>query len=72
MRPIPQVGAAPHCPAGHFSRIATGRKTPAQAISITINVAESSAEVAASPSSPGLRGKGAGRRMRGGAALEIE
>jgi len=69
--PIAEVGAAPHCPAGHFSPYSDGEKEAgrnAGALSAMLTIGESGDDSAPLPVT--IRGEGAGRQVRGGAGLE--
>ncbi|TIP80985.1 MAG: hypothetical protein E5X63_29575 [Mesorhizobium sp.] len=66
-----QVCAAPHCPAGHFSRYNDREKDAFAKDFVNVQRCRLRAEVAASPLRPATtRGEGAGRRMRGGADID--
>ncbi|RUW69365.1 hypothetical protein EN786_25880 [Mesorhizobium sp. M4B.F.Ca.ET.143.01.1.1] len=65
---MPGAGAAPHCPAGHFSPYSDGEKEACADGFANLRSRKKGAGVAVSPFSPFLRGEGAGRQMRGGAA----
>ncbi|RWE59547.1 MAG: hypothetical protein EOS67_09570 [Mesorhizobium sp.] len=68
MRISAGVGAAPHCPAGHFSPYSDGEKEACADDFANHRRGKKSADVAASPVLPvTMRGEGACRRMRGGA-----
>ncbi|RWP26683.1 MAG: hypothetical protein EOR03_32025 [Mesorhizobium sp.] len=64
------VGAAPHCPAGHFSPYSDGEKDPSSTVSPTTGVA-GRAPRGSQPLSPRLRGEMPGRAMRGGADIDM-
>ncbi|RWB22727.1 MAG: hypothetical protein E5W96_02220 [Mesorhizobium sp.] len=64
-----QVGAAPHCPAGHFSPYSDGEKDALADGFANYQRRGMDAGVAACHLLPvTIRGEGAGRRMRGGAS----
>ncbi|TJV68995.1 MAG: hypothetical protein E5X76_27400 [Mesorhizobium sp.] len=62
------VGAAPHCPAGHFSPYSDGEKAAIADGFANHRRCRKWRRGCGQPS-PRLRGEGAGRRMRGGAAV---
>ncbi|OHV90206.1 hypothetical protein ORS3428_29230 [Mesorhizobium sp. ORS 3428] len=65
-----KVRTAPHLPAGILSPYSDGERDAVAADFANRQRCRKSAEVAASPLLPvTIRGEGAGRRMRGGAAL---
>ncbi|TIN09143.1 MAG: hypothetical protein E5Y14_16895 [Mesorhizobium sp.] len=65
------VGAAPHCPAGHFSPYSDGEKNAFANDFANLQRCGKDAEVAVSPFSPvTIRGEDAGRQMRGSADLK--
>ncbi|PBC10856.1 hypothetical protein CK230_08420 [Mesorhizobium sp. WSM3859] len=67
----PQVSAAPHRPAGHFSPYSDGEKDAAIDDFANRQTSRKGARFAASPLLPvTIRGEGAGRRMRGSADPE--
>ncbi|TRC94600.1 hypothetical protein FJV76_20380 [Mesorhizobium sp. WSM4303] len=67
---IPEGGAAPHCPAGHFSPYSDGEKDALIADFANRQRCQKGAKGAARSLLPvTIQGEGAGRRMRGSASL---
>ena len=68
---ILSAGAAPHCPAGHFSRYSDGEKDAAVDDFANHHGGKTSADLPASSLLPvAIRGEGAGRRMRDSANVD--
>ncbi|RWF42254.1 MAG: hypothetical protein EOS66_30230, partial [Mesorhizobium sp.] len=61
-----QVGAAPHCPAGHFSPYSDGKKGHGAALAHSLPVGGWRNRWRQRPS-PRIRGEDAGRQVRGSA-----
>ncbi|WP_287235928.1 hypothetical protein [Mesorhizobium sp.] len=69
---IVDVGAAPHCPAGHFSPHSDGEKEAGRSLgaySATSDIGETIDDSAPLPVT--IRGEDAGRQVRGGAKARI-
>ncbi|TGQ81634.1 hypothetical protein EN850_11605 [Mesorhizobium sp. M8A.F.Ca.ET.207.01.1.1] len=64
------VGAAPHCPAGHFSPCSDGEKGAVPCAFVNHHRCKKKLQDAVSVLLPvTIRGEGAGRRMRGSACV---